>query len=418
MRHLQMNTNGGKRRLVRWLCLVLSVLALASCSLVQYWVFGDGSTHRQIVTAAGRIEVFGEKNRYLVILLNGDFKVNPDSLKWMFDTDNAPRYADTAYTYIKCEVLPGDRRQRVAISLKTDAAKKMMKLAVAAANAKRLYILPSAFITDGGGKAIDDTIALFLTRKDIVESGVLTRKVNVVETDFYRRQRKSSGIRQVSEKSSGSPWKNVYTYGSDGCLKNAKSLELPFGKLKACRSFVYTYSDSTVCVSAVDSMAPRLNNAVCFVYDRRGLCRKISYYKAEEKDAYMEKHMSWNNDTLACIVCKDSRGVVVSRTYYSYDCWRGTVTESMHYGSEPDAATVTTYTFDSHNRLLSKLVEEAAYDGVTPSGFGMSSSESRKTRVEYGKHDSHGNWRKSYDVTPIGKVLRSKRRIEYYEDEK
>ena len=412
MKHLLTSINGGRVKILRLLLALFVLPMFVSCVLIQYLEFDDGSTYKRIVTDSGHIVVTCQKNSYLMFWLNGRYKVNPDSLRWMFDTDKEARLIDTAYVHISCDTLSGSAQQRVVITMRPDVALKFRGLKAFAPISKpsRLYILPSSFIVDGSGNAITDTIKIFLSHRAASKSGANILRKNIVESNFYKRAGRRDGIREISEKGDFI-WKNVSTFDSNGRVEREKSVLLLSGKLKSDCYFSYNMiGDSVLEIRKNDCVNKNEVFPVArFLYDVSGLCRKVTYYDDKHNRVSCEKYLTWRNDSLVECVCKKPNGKVEYRTVYLCDCLRNAVTETTYFGNSPVETLVTTYFFDSQNRLTAKSVENFDKPGLPNLMF------SSDCRIVYDEHDSHGNWLKSYYITDTaGRVLRAKRRIKYF----
>lgn len=407
-----MSINGGRMKLQRLLLALFVLPMFMSCVMIQFLSFDDGSTYKRIVTDSGHIVVTCQKNSYLMFWLNGRYKVNPDSLRWMFDTDKEARLIDTAYVRISCDTLPGSTQQRVVITMRPEVALKFRGLKAFAPVAKpsRLYLLPSSFIVDGSGNAITDTIKIFLSNKAASKSGAGILRKNIVESDFYKRVGKRSGIQKISEKGNFR-WKNVSTFNREGRVERERSVLLLFGKLKSDCCFSYNaIGDSVLEIRKVDIVNKNVAFPVArFSYDVSGLCRKVTYYYENHKGISSEKYLTWRNDSLVECVCKNPDGKTEYRTVYSFDGLRNAVTEATYFGNSHIATIVTTYSYDDQNRLTAKTVENFDKPGLPNLMFSLGNT------IKYDEHDSHGNWLKSYYMTDsYGRMLCAKRCIKYY----
>jgi hypothetical protein len=153
-------TNGSNKGLYLSSCLILVILLFCSCDTSFWLTFKDGTKQQVLQTKCGHVTVDANEFRgifYITFNLNGEYEINPDSLKIGFDDERVSIMKVTHMKDAESEIQTKSNVSNcfVRIELMLYATGKNVDM-----NKMTMYVLPSKYLTCENGPVLSDTLKI------------------------------------------------------------------------------------------------------------------------------------------------------------------------------------------------------------------------------------------------------------------
>jgi hypothetical protein len=153
-------TNGGNKGLHLSICLILVILLFCSCDTSFWLTFKDGTKQQVLQTKCGHVTVDANEFRgifYITFNLNGEYEINPDSLKIGFDDERVSIMKVTHMKDAESEIQAKSNVSNcfVRIELMLYATGKNVDM-----NKMTMYVLPSKYLTCENDPVLSDTLKI------------------------------------------------------------------------------------------------------------------------------------------------------------------------------------------------------------------------------------------------------------------
>ena len=153
-------TNGSNKGLYLSSCLILVILLFCSCDTSFWLTFKDGTKQQVLQTKCGHVTVDANEFRgifYITFNLNGEYEINPDSLKIGFDDERVSimkvTHMKDAESEIQAKSNVSNCFVRIELMLYTTGKNVDM-------NKMTMYVLPSKYLTCENGPVLSDTLKI------------------------------------------------------------------------------------------------------------------------------------------------------------------------------------------------------------------------------------------------------------------
>jgi len=251
---------------------------------------------------------------------------------------------------------------------------------------------------------------------------------NITDEDFFVLEREMRGVEKITEQTRNNQVKNISFFDKEGFL--LRKISYHRNSIKVDERYEYSISDSLLEIKMQVyrylNISPEETHTVRkFYYNILKQCYRTETYSSSMNievpsgwstnfiyiDNQLQSYETYSDTTLQMKTTYTySENQTIKRTDHYYDIIVP-VDDSITFVSKSGVSTVFLTSFYENGKLTDEIhVGEDAIVGI----IWYSANEQNKSHIRFSNFDKRGNWTKSHFITEKGRVLRSKKKIEYW----
>lgn len=234
---------------------------------------------------------------------------------------------------------------------------------------------------------------------------------------FCLKKMEYKGIKEITEKTHNK-WNVISFFDEKGYLLR----EINFYKkeIKSDYKYDYVVTDTLLEIRRINAIGidvRKQKKIDRYYYDSLGQCykRRVYFSNSDNPFHFWDNFVHGDGVLVSYTEATDwqKKNDISNKVVYKYN-EKKQKTQKVEIRNEIDT-TFYSYVYNQSGQLTDYIQESNKNEVVYSDIVVWSNEKMNKVHIQYSNFDKRGNWKRSYFITEKGKVLRSKRKIEYWE---